>query len=54
MHTTYSDGRATLDEMVAAAKAFGHGYIAICDHASGSRGGALERQAEEIAAVDER
>ncbi len=52
MHTTYSDGRATLDEMVAAAKAFGHSYIAICDHAGRLAGGALERQAEEITALD--
>ena len=54
MHTTYSDGRATLDEMVDAAKAFGHAYIAICDHAQRLRDGALERQAEEIAAVNAR
>jgi DNA polymerase (family 10) len=54
MHTTYSDGRATLDEMVDAAKAFGHAYIAICDHAQRLRDGALERQAEEIAAVNKR
>jgi DNA polymerase (family 10) len=54
MHTTYSDGRATLDEMVDAARAFGHGYIAICDHAQRLRDGALERQAEEIAAVNKR
>ncbi len=52
MHTTYSDGRATLDEMVAAAKAVGHSYIAICDHAGRLAGGALERQAEEISALD--
>ncbi len=52
MHTTYSDGRATLDEMVEAAKAFGHSYIAICDHAGRLAGGALERQAEEIGALD--
>jgi DNA polymerase (family 10) len=54
MHTTYSDGRATLDEMVDAAKAYGHSYIAICDHAQRLRDGALERQAEEIAAVNAR
>ena len=54
MHTTYSDGRATLDEMVDAAKAYGHAYIAICDHAQRLRDGALERQAEEIAAVNTR
>ena len=34
------------------AKACGHRYIAICDHAKRLREGALERQAEEIAAVE--
>ncbi|MCH2182158.1 MAG: DNA polymerase/3'-5' exonuclease PolX [Mariniblastus sp.] len=32
MHTTATDGRATLEEMVAAAKAIGLNYIAITDH----------------------
>jgi DNA polymerase (family 10) len=32
MHTTETDGRATLDEMVQAAKALGYEYIAITDH----------------------
>jgi DNA polymerase (family 10) len=32
MHTTASDGRSSLDEMVAAARALGHAYIAITDH----------------------
>ena len=32
MHTTESDGRGTLAEMAAAAKALGYGYIAITDH----------------------
>jgi DNA polymerase (family 10) len=32
MHTTATDGRATLSEMVAAAKERGHSYIAITDH----------------------
>jgi len=32
MHTTSSDGRATLEEMAAAAKALGYEYIAITDH----------------------
>jgi DNA polymerase (family X) len=38
--------------MVAAAKALGRSYIAICDHAGRLAGGALERQAAEIAALD--
>jgi DNA polymerase (family 10) len=32
MHTTETDGQATLDEMVAAAKSLGRKYIAITDH----------------------
>jgi DNA polymerase (family 10) len=32
MHTTETDGQATLEEMVAAAKKLGHKYIAITDH----------------------
>jgi DNA polymerase (family X) len=32
MHTTETDGRATLDEMAEAAKARGYEYIAITDH----------------------
>src|ERR671919_969698 len=53
MHTDWSDGRATLEEMVLAAQARGHSYVAICDHARRLRDGRLERQAEEIAALDE-
>ena len=50
MHTDWSDGRATLEEMVLAAKERGRKYIAICDHARRLRDGRLERQAKEIAA----
>src|SRR5881628_3711766 len=32
MHTDASDGKATLTEMIDAARAFGHAYIAITDH----------------------
>src|SRR5712691_1182708 len=32
MHTDASDGKATLPEMIDAARAFGHAYIAITDH----------------------
>jgi DNA polymerase (family X) len=32
MHTTVTDGRASLEEMVAAAKKRGHSYVAITDH----------------------
>ncbi|MET1010257.1 MAG: DNA polymerase/3'-5' exonuclease PolX [Gaiellaceae bacterium] len=52
MHTDWSDGRASLDEMVLAAKERGHGYIAICDHARRLRDGRLEAQTESIAALN--
>jgi histidinol phosphatase-like PHP family hydrolase len=35
MHTTYSDGRASLPEMVAAAEGHGHSYVAVTDHSKG-------------------
>ncbi|WP_160133152.1 DNA polymerase/3'-5' exonuclease PolX [Halococcus salsus] len=34
-HTDASDGKATIEEMVAEATEFGHDYLAITDHASG-------------------
>jgi DNA polymerase (family 10) len=52
MHTDWSDGRATLEEMVLAAKERGHRYVAICDHARRLRDGRLEAQTEAIAALD--
>ena len=54
VHTTYSDGRHSLEEMVAAALDQGHRYVAICDHARRLHDGRLERQAEEIAALNAR
>ncbi|HEU4448768.1 MAG TPA: DNA polymerase/3'-5' exonuclease PolX [Gaiellaceae bacterium] len=54
MHTDWSDGRATLEEMVLAALERGRRYVAICDHARRLRDGRLEQQAEEIAALAER
>ena len=54
MHTDWSDGRATLEELVGAAQALGRKYIAICDHAKRLKDGRLERQAEDIAALNER
>jgi DNA polymerase (family 10) len=59
MHTTYSDGRDSLRQMVHAARALGYEYIAITDHsehAGASRTLTLDqlaRQAEEIARVRE-
>jgi DNA polymerase (family 10) len=49
VHTDWSDGRHTLQEMAAAAAALGHSYIAICDHARRLRDGRLEEQAQQIA-----
>jgi len=53
-HTTWSDGKATLEQMVLAAQALGHEYLAVCDHAQRMRDGRLERQWEEIDALNER
>jgi DNA polymerase (family 10) len=60
MHTTESDGKGTLEEMVSAAQARGLKYIAITDHsprvsmANGLNADRLRRQWEEIDRVNER
>jgi len=54
MHTTWSDGRLSVEEMALAAKARGLTYIAICDHSPRLRDGRLDAQAAEIEAVNER
>jgi DNA polymerase (family 10) len=53
-HTTWSDGRASLEEMVDAARQLGRRYLAVCDHAKRLKDGRLERQAEEIAVLTKR
>jgi DNA polymerase (family X) len=53
-HTDWSDGKASLEEMVAAARTAGHGYYAVCDHAKRLKDGRLERQAEQIAELNAR
>jgi DNA polymerase (family 10) len=59
-HTTWSDGRASVEEMGRAALARGYEYVAICDHTpavgavQGLTAGDLRRQGEEIAAANER
>src|SRR5262245_800399 len=59
-HTTWSDGKASVEEMANAAIELGYDYIAICDHTPnvtvvpGLDADALRRQGEEIAAVNER
>jgi DNA polymerase (family 10) len=49
MHTDWSDGRDTLEDMANAARALGRRYVAICDHAKRLKDGRMERQAEDIA-----
>jgi DNA polymerase (family 10) len=59
VHTTWSDGRASVLEMGAAAREWGYAYLAICDHTPevavvpGLDADALRRQGEEIAAANE-
>jgi DNA polymerase (family X) len=59
MHSTWSDGRDTVEAMAAACHALGYAYIAITDHSptsAASRNLSVEgvkRQAEEIARVRE-
>lgn len=60
VHTDWSDGSVSIEEMVLAARARGYAYVAIADH-SGGRGIAnglsvdrLRRQIAEIRAVDAR
>ena len=58
-HTTWSDGRASVEEMGRAAIARGYEYIAICDHTPsvgavpGLTPDDVRRQGEEIAAANE-
>jgi DNA polymerase (family 10) len=57
-HTTWSDGRASVEEMARAAIDRGYEYIAICDHTpavgavQGLTADDVRRQAEEIAAAN--
>jgi DNA polymerase (family X) len=58
-HTTWSDGRASVEEMGRAALERGYDYLAICDHTpavgavTGLTPDDVRRQAEEIAAANE-
>ena len=51
-HTTWSDGKDTLETMVAAARARGYAYYAICDHSQRLRGDLLHLQAVQIDALN--
>ena len=54
-HSTWSaDGKATMEEMAAAARARGYRYLAVTDHSHYLREGRIEQQAEEIAALNAR
>ena len=59
VHTTASDGKATVEEMGRAAQALGYEYLAICDHTRnvtvvpGLDADDIRRQAEAIAAANE-
>ena len=59
VHTTWSDGKASVREMAEAARALGYEYIAICDHTRNVRvvpgldADDVRRQGEEIAAINE-
>jgi DNA polymerase (family 10) len=56
VHTDWSDGTASMEEMVAAARERGYEYVAITDHSSGAgmAGGAVpERLLDEIRAIRE-
>ncbi len=58
-HTTWSDGRASVEEMGRAARDRGYEYLAICDHTpavgavKGLTSDDVRRQADEIAAANE-
>jgi DNA polymerase (family 10) len=52
-HTTWSDGKDSLEAMVDAAQARGYAYYAICDHSQRLRGDLLQQQSEQIDALNE-
>jgi DNA polymerase (family 10) len=56
VHTTWSDGKSSLEDMAHAAAQLGFEYIAICDHsrsAAYAGGLSIERVFEQRAAIDE-
>ena len=58
IHSTWSDGKNTVEEIVQAAKERGYEYVGICDHspslgiAGGVKGEAIWRRIEEIREID--
>jgi DNA polymerase (family 10) len=53
-HSTWSDGKDTLEAMAAAAKERGYAYLAITDHGERLREGKAEQQWAEVDALNER
>jgi DNA polymerase (family 10) len=51
-HTTWSDGKDSLEAMVARAIEKGYDYYAICDHSQRLRDGRLQEQAAQIEALN--
>jgi DNA polymerase (family 10) len=54
LHSTWSDGKASLEEMALGAVARGYAYMAITDHSHRLRDGRREHQDVEVAALNER
>ncbi|HRR88720.1 MAG TPA: DNA polymerase/3'-5' exonuclease PolX [Methanoculleus sp.] len=55
VHTTWSEGAHSIEEMAEAARALGYEYIAICDHAEAlriARGLSPERIAEQVREIE--
>jgi DNA polymerase (family X) len=52
-HTSWSDGKDSLEDMVAGARDRGYAYYAVCDHAHRLRGDLLHRQSEQIDALND-
>jgi len=56
VHSDWSDGKNSIEEMVEAAQALGYEYMAICDHSPGlgiASGLSIERLAEKIRTIRE-
>ena len=54
VHSNWSDGRASIEEMALAAIERGYEYMALTDHGDRLRDGRLEAQLEEVAALNAR
>src|SRR5438874_895688 len=54
LHSTWSDGKASLEQMALGAVARGYAYMAITDHSQRLREGRMAAQDTEVAALNER